>query len=69
MNKRIIYLCLILAVGIIGAVLFLRNSFEMASLEEQYTEAGDDGVVHFTHTLQEHEAATDKYCTDLCRAH
>lgn len=29
--------------------------------------AGDDGVTHFTRTQAEHEAATAKYCIELCR--
>ncbi len=28
--------------------------------------AGDDGTTHFSKTLEEHEALTDKYCTKLC---
>ena len=28
--------------------------------------AGDDGVIHFTHTEAEHEAATKLYCTKEC---
>lgn len=31
-----------------------------------YFVAGDDGVTHFTKTLQEHQAATAQYCTKLC---
>ncbi len=31
-----------------------------------YFVAGDDGAVHFSRTLAEHEALTDKYCTKLC---
>lgn len=31
-----------------------------------YFVSGDDGVTHFTHTLQEHEAAVDQYCKKLC---
>lgn len=29
--------------------------------------AGDDGVTHFTRTQAEHEAATAKYCIELCK--
>ena len=32
-----------------------------------YFVAGDDGTVHFSHTLQEHEALTKKYCTIQCQ--
>jgi UPF0755 protein len=28
--------------------------------------AGDDGVTHFSHTLQEHQALTQQYCHKLC---
>jgi UPF0755 protein len=28
--------------------------------------AGDDGVTHFTHTAEEHEAAAKQYCHKLC---
>jgi UPF0755 protein len=28
--------------------------------------AGDDGVIHFSHTLAEHEQATKQYCTKEC---
>jgi len=31
-----------------------------------YFVAGDDGVTHFSHTLAEHEAATEQYCKKLC---
>lgn len=31
-----------------------------------YFVAGDDGVVHFSRTLAEHEQLTDKYCKKLC---
>lgn len=31
-----------------------------------YFVAGDDGVTHFSKTLQEHEANTAKYCLKLC---
>lgn len=39
-----------------------------AGTEWLYFVAGDDGVTHFSKTLAEHEAATQKYCTKLCRA-
>lgn len=28
--------------------------------------AGDDGMVHFSHTLEEHQALIDQYCHKLC---
>jgi len=31
-----------------------------------YFVAGDDGKVHFSHTLAEHQANTEKYCTTAC---
>src|SRR5690606_152079 len=31
-----------------------------------YFVAGDDGKTHFSKTLQEHEALTRQYCTQLC---
>lgn len=31
-----------------------------------YFVAGDDGTVHFSRTLEEHEALTKQYCTKLC---
>jgi UPF0755 protein len=31
-----------------------------------YFVAGDDGVTHFSKTLEEHEELTRKYCTKLC---
>lgn len=31
-----------------------------------YFVAGDDGVVHFSRTLEEHEALTNQYCKKLC---
>lgn len=31
-----------------------------------YFVAGDDGTTHFSRTLQEHEALTRQYCTELC---
>jgi len=31
-----------------------------------YFVAGDDGVTHFSHTLQEHEQLTQQYCHKLC---
>lgn len=31
-----------------------------------YFVTGDDGVTHFSHTLEEHEALTQQYCHKLC---
>lgn len=31
-----------------------------------YFVSGDDGTTHFSRTIEEHEALTKKYCTDLC---
>lgn len=31
-----------------------------------YFVSGDDGKTHFSKTLEEHEALTEKYCTELC---
>ena len=38
-----------------------------ASGDFLYFVAGDDGTTHFSHTLQEHEAATAKYCKKNCQ--
>lgn len=37
-----------------------------AKTDYLYFVAGDDGKVHFNHTKEQHEAATKKYCTELC---
>jgi len=37
-----------------------------ASTDWLYFVAGDDGVTHFSHTLDEHEALTRQYCHKLC---
>lgn len=37
-----------------------------AKTDYLYFVAGDDGTVHFSHTLAEHEAATARYCTTQC---
>lgn len=37
-----------------------------ANTDYLYFVAGDDGVTHFTRTLEEHEAAALKYCHKLC---
>jgi len=37
-----------------------------AATDFLYFVSGDDGVTHFTHTVEEHEAATAQYCHRLC---
>jgi len=37
------------------------------STDYLYFVAGDDGVVHFSHTEAEHEAAISQYCKKLCQ--
>ena len=37
-----------------------------ASTDYLYFVAGDDGTVHFSRTLEEHQAAVAKYCTKQC---
>lgn len=37
-----------------------------ANTDYLYFVAGDDGVTHFSHTVQEHEALTRQYCKKLC---
>lgn len=37
-----------------------------ASTDWLFFVAGDDGVTHFSHTLQEHQALTQQYCHKLC---
>jgi UPF0755 protein len=37
-----------------------------ANTEWIYFVAGDDGTVHFSKTLEDHELLTDQYCTKLC---
>ena len=37
-----------------------------ASTDWLYFVSGDDGVTHFSHTLEEHDAATKQYCHKLC---
>jgi len=37
-----------------------------ATTDYLYFVAGDDGVTHFTHTFEEHEAAAKQYCHKLC---
>jgi len=37
-----------------------------ANTDWLYFVAGDDGVTHFSHTLEEHQALTQQYCHKLC---
>lgn len=37
-----------------------------AATDWLYFVAGDDGTVHYSRTLEEHEALTKQYCTKLC---
>jgi len=37
-----------------------------AATDYLYFVTGDDGVTHFSHTLEEHQAATAQYCHKLC---
>ncbi len=37
-----------------------------ASTDYLYFVTGDDGVTHFSHTLEEHQQATQQYCHKLC---
>ena len=38
-----------------------------ASTDWVFFVAGDDGVTHFSKTVEEHEALTKKYCIKLCQ--
>lgn len=38
-----------------------------ANTDWLYFVAGDDGVTHFSNTLEEHQAATAQYCHKLCQ--
>jgi UPF0755 protein len=44
----------------------LRAVAYPANTDWTYFVAGDDGTVHFSHTLEEHEQLTKQYCTKLC---
>jgi UPF0755 protein len=44
----------------------LRAVAHPASTNWLYFVTGDDGTTYFSHTLQEHEALTQKYCHRLC---
>lgn len=55
--------------GPIGAV--TENSLDSVAFPAQtdwvYFVSGDDGVTHFSKTLEEHQELTRKYCTKLCQ--
>ncbi|HEX7963802.1 MAG TPA: endolytic transglycosylase MltG [Candidatus Saccharimonadales bacterium] len=44
----------------------LRAVAHPAATDWLYFVTGDDGVTHFSHTLEEHQAATAQYCHKLC---
>lgn len=44
----------------------LKAVAEPANTSWVYFVAGDDGAVHFSKTIQEHEQLTRQYCTHLC---
>src|SRR5262249_5328923 len=44
----------------------LQAAAHPASTDFLYFVTGDDGVTHFSHTLEEHQAATAQYCHKLC---
>lgn len=44
----------------------LRAVANPAQTDWVYFVAGDDGTVHFSRTLEEHEKLVDQYCTKLC---
>lgn len=46
----------------------LRAVADPAQTDWVYFVAGDDGVTHFSHTLEEHNAAVSQYCHKLCSA-
>ncbi len=54
--------------GPIGNVTFdaLKAVAHPASTDYLYFVAGDDGVLHFSHTQAEHDAATAQFCTKAC---
>lgn len=37
-----------------------------ANTDWLYFVSGDDGTTHFSRTLEEHEALTERYCSELC---
>lgn len=44
----------------------LQAVAEPATSDYIYFVAGDDGIMHFSHTLSEHEALIRQYCKKLC---
>lgn len=44
----------------------LQAAAHPASTDWLYFVTGDDGVTHFSHTLQEHQALAQQYCHKLC---
>lgn len=44
----------------------LQAVAEPAATDFLYFVAGDNGVTHFSYTLEEHEANVQKYCRELC---
>lgn len=44
----------------------LRAAANPANTDWLYFVSGDDGTTYFSKTLQEHEALTEKHCTELC---
>lgn len=44
----------------------LKAAANPAATDWVYFVSGDDGTTHFSKTLEEHEANTDRYCTELC---
>ncbi len=44
----------------------LSAATKPASTDWLFFVAGDDGTTHFSKTLEEHQALTDKYCHQLC---
>jgi UPF0755 protein len=44
----------------------LQAAAHPAATDYVYFVAGDDGITHFSHTLEEHEAAAAQYCHKLC---
>ncbi len=57
-----------LPVGPISSVSMgsLKAVAQPAGTDWIYFVAGDDGITRFTRTLEEHEAATDQHCFELC---
>jgi len=44
----------------------LQAATHPAGTDWLYFVAGDDGTTYFSHTLEEHQALTAKYCHKLC---